>query len=196
KLMDKAILALDYLPSSQQLALCTVRSIALWDLQSDEPIFESKVPRSSMDVYNDIVTIACSPRGQFLASSSADYIVHLWRRRPVEGDIETWSCEFALCVFHDFIASISWNPVVPTEFVTSSMDGSVRLWRMSSEDGTMAVKMLWGTNLRRLCSACAVLEGATGLSPIHQTLLAQRSNFDGGLSLDNDGSDDESEDDD
>ncbi|KAK5822969.1 hypothetical protein F5H01DRAFT_336981 [Linnemannia elongata] len=41
--------------------------------------------------------------------------------------------------------------------------------------------MLWGTNLRRLCSAGVVLEGTTGLDPIHQRLLAQRGLFVKGL---------------
>ena len=78
KLVEKEILASDYLPNGQQLALGTFRSIALWDLQSDEPSFELKVPRSSMDFYGDRVTIAYSPCGQFLASSSVDHIVHVW----------------------------------------------------------------------------------------------------------------------
>ncbi|KAG0060799.1 hypothetical protein BGZ89_011958, partial [Linnemannia elongata] len=43
------------------------------------------------------------------------------------------------------------------------------------DDGTVAVKMLWGTNLRRLCTAGMVVKGATGLSPTHRNLLAQRS---------------------
>ncbi|KAF9275323.1 hypothetical protein BGZ88_002402 [Linnemannia elongata] len=33
--------------------------------------------------------------------------------------------------------------------------------------------MLWGTNIRTLATANVVLEGATGLSPIHRKLLVQ-----------------------
>ncbi|KAG0051841.1 WD repeat-containing protein 90, partial [Linnemannia elongata] len=196
ELMKGAILALDYSPNGQQLALGIEPSIALWDLQSDEPHLELEMPPNSYkNVYGHGVTVAYSPCGQFLASSNADYIVYLWLRHSTKGDIEHWSCAFTLRVFHDFITSLSWNPVVTAEFITASRDGSVRLWRVSSDNGTVAVRMLWGTNLGRLCTAGAVIEGATGLSPIHQNLLAQRCSFDRGLSSDENGSDDGSEDD-
>ncbi|KAF9272027.1 WD repeat-containing protein 25, partial [Linnemannia elongata] len=196
KLTEARILALDYSPNGQQLALGTLCSIALWDLRSDEPHWEMEVPPNSCEnAFGHGVTVAYSPCGQFLASSSVDYIVHLWLRHSTKGDIEHWSCAFKLRVFHDFVTSLSWNPVLATEFITASRDGSVRVWRVSSDNGTVTVRMLWGTNLRRLCTAGAVFEGATGLSPIHQNLLAQRSSFDRGLSSDDSGSDDESEDD-
>ncbi|KAG0070058.1 hypothetical protein BGZ90_012773, partial [Linnemannia elongata] len=179
KLSEKSIMALDYLPNGQQLALRTLRTIALWDLHSDEPSFELNVPVSLLVCFGDSLTIASSPCGQFLASSSADYIVHLWRRQSVEG-VETWTCAFALKVFQTYVTNISWNPVVPMEFTTASEDGSVRVWRVSSDDGEVAVKMLWGTNLGRLCTAGIVLEGATGLSLAHQKLISQRRAFDYG----------------
>ncbi|KAK3811514.1 MAG: WD40-repeat-containing domain protein [Linnemannia elongata] len=182
KMMEKSILALGYSPNGQQLALGTRTSIAFWDLQSDEPSFEVQVPVTAMVCFGDSVNIAYSPCGQFLASTSADYVVHLWRRQSVEGDNETWSCVYALRVFHKFISSLSWNPVVPMELITASDDRSVRVWRVSSDDGAVAVKMLWGTNLRRLCTAGVVLEGVTGLSPTHQRLISQRRAFDQGPS--------------
>ncbi|KAF9136677.1 hypothetical protein BGX30_010961 [Mortierella sp. GBA39] len=91
---------------------------------------------------------------------------------------------------------LSWNPVVPTEFITASGDGSVLAWRVSRDDGTVAVKMLWGTNFMRLCATDVVLEGATGLSPIQCKLLVQRGDFNRRLYSVNYGSDDGSEDDD
>ncbi|KAG0060345.1 hypothetical protein BGZ90_004062 [Linnemannia elongata] len=198
KLREEAILALDYSPKGDQLALGTPASVALWDLQSDEPSLELKDAASSEDPFDRWVTVAVaySPCGQFLASANENYIVHLWRRWSVEGDKETWSCTFALCVFYGFTISLSWNPVVPMELMTCSENGSVRVWRVSSEEGTVAVKMLWGTNLRRLCSAGVVLKRTTGLNPIHRKLLAQRRAFYRGLSSDDNGSDDGSEDDD
>ncbi|KAK3818033.1 MAG: WD40-repeat-containing domain protein [Linnemannia elongata] len=192
KFGEEAIWTLDYSPNGQQLALGTQKSITLWDMQSDEPLLKLAPPNSSQDVYYS-VSITYSPCGQFLASTGADCIVHIWHRQPVEGDIDSWSYASALCVFHDIITSLSWNPVVPTEFITSSRDGSVRVWRVSSDDDTAAVKMLWGTNLRRLCSAGVILEDATGLSPIHQTLLAQRSTIDHKMASIDNGTDDGSE---
>ncbi|KAG9070331.1 hypothetical protein KI688_009668 [Linnemannia hyalina] len=195
KLREVPILTLDYSPNGQQLALGTETSIVLWDLQSDEPGLELKVPVSSFEPMAKCATVAYSPCGQFLAQSK-DYILHLWYRQLVEGDIESWSCAASLRVFSALVVSLSWNPVIPKEFITASNDRSVRVWRVSGDDGTMSVKMLWGTNLRTLCTAGVVLEGATGLSPSHQELISQRSAFDGVLPPDYEGSDDESEDDD
>ncbi|KAG0068020.1 hypothetical protein BGZ89_005340 [Linnemannia elongata] len=180
KPMKNGFMAFDFSPDGQQLALGTSRSIALWNLQSDEPNLKLKVPSSMWRDFG-YMTIAYSPTGEFLASYNDDNVVLLWHRQSVERDTETWSSTFVLSVFHDDITSLSWNPVVPTEFTTASKDGSVRLWRVSSDDEPVTVKMLWGTNLRRLCSAGVVLEGTTGLDPIHRRLLAQRSAFIKGL---------------
>ncbi|KAG0061702.1 hypothetical protein BGZ89_011240, partial [Linnemannia elongata] len=198
KLWEEAILALDYSPKGDQLALGTPASVVLCNLQSDEPSLELKDAASSEGSFDRWVTVAVaySPCGQFLASANKDYIVHLWHRQLTEGDIESWSCAAVLRVFLAQVTSLSWNPAVPTEFITSSCDGSIRVWRVSSDEGTVAVKMLWGTNLRRLCTAGVVLKCATGLSPIHQALLAQRRGFNRGLSSDENVSDNESEDDD
>ncbi|KAG9070370.1 Minichromosome maintenance domain-containing protein 2 [Linnemannia hyalina] len=185
KLKEEAILALDYSPNGQLLAIGTLRSIALWDLRSDELCIELKMPRSSMDRYVDSMTIAYSPCGQFLASSNKDYIVHLWQRHSTKGN-EIWSCAVALRVFSAQVVSLSWNPVVPTEFITASNDGSVRVWRVSSGDGTAVVRMFWGTNLRILCTAGVVLEGATSLSPSQYKLISQRHVFDKGPSSEDD----------
>ncbi|KAG9070334.1 hypothetical protein KI688_009671 [Linnemannia hyalina] len=195
KLMRWPIWSLDYSPNSQQLALGTRNSVALWDRRSNEPSLELFPDASSEGPISRSVTVAYSPCGQFLASSTEDHIVHLWHRHSIQGNIESWSCVVTLRVFSEPVVSLSWNPVVPTEFITASMDGSVRVWRVSSDDGVVVVKMLWGTNLRRLCCEGVVLKGATGLSPIYRKLLAQRSAFDRGLSLDDDGSDDGPEED-
>ncbi|KAK3818069.1 MAG: WD40-repeat-containing domain protein [Linnemannia elongata] len=189
KLTEKSILALDYSPNGQELALGTQWSVVLWDLQTDGRHLELKVPPpSSLDEYGLSVNIAYSPCGQFLASTDSDCIVHLWHYQAAEGVIGSWSHAYVLRACHGFIVDISWNPVVPTEFITVSKDESVRLWRMSSDDGTVAVKMAWGTNIKALCTTDVVLEGATGLSSIHRKLLAQRGAFVNGSPSDDDGS--------
>ncbi|KAG9070354.1 hypothetical protein KI688_009691 [Linnemannia hyalina] len=195
KLMKWPIWSLDYSPNSQQLALGTRNSVALWDRRSNEPSLELFPGASLEGPFSRSVTVAYSPCGQFLASSTEDHIVHLWHRHSAQGNIESWSCVVTLRVFSEPVVSLSWNPVVPKEFITASRDGSVRVWRVSSNDGAVVVKMLWGTNLRRLCCAGVVLKGATGLSPIYRKLLAERRAFDKGLSLDDDGSDGGLEDD-
>ncbi|KAG0057655.1 WD repeat-containing protein 90, partial [Linnemannia elongata] len=188
-LVEGGIRVLDYSPNGQQLALGTKTSIALWDLQSDEPHLELKVP-PTREYFSKSMTISYSPCGQFLAFTDADCILHLWHRQLDEGNTDSWSYAFALRGCHGFIKNISWNPVLPIEFMTSSEDGSVRVWRVSSDDERiLAVKMLWGTNIRTLCTADVVLKGATGLSPIHRKLLVQRGAIDNNLSPGDDESD-------
>jgi WD40 repeat protein len=169
---------MEYSPNGQQLALVTEDSIVFWDLHSDERCSEMKVLVNSRTIYRVFQHIAYSPCGQFLVSSNSRRIIHLWHRRLGTENLESWSCVFALRVFHTDVRSLSWNPIVPMEFVTASRDGSVRVWRVSSDDGGVAVKMLWGSNIRILCTTSVVLEGATGLSPTHQKLLDQREAFD------------------
>ncbi|KAF9280000.1 hypothetical protein BGZ88_012428, partial [Linnemannia elongata] len=183
ELKEEGILALDYSPNGQELALGTETLIALWDMLSDEPHLELNVPpTSSQYIYGNRVSITYSPCGQFLASTGADCILHLWQRQTAEGDTDSWYYALALRACHGFIEHISWNPVVPTEFITAGLDGSVRLWRILSSDGTVAAQMLWGTNIRTLCTADVVLEGATGLSLIHRKLLVQGGAIDNGVS--------------
>ncbi|KAG9072005.1 hypothetical protein KI688_006224 [Linnemannia hyalina] len=177
KLREGRLLVLEYSPNGQQLALGTKNSIALWDLQSDEPSLELSAAGSSEDAFSSTVAVAYSPCGQFLASAHESFIVHLWHRHLTKGNVESWSYVVALRVFSAYIIGLSWNPVVPAEFITASEDGSVRVWRVSSDNGTMVVKMLWGTNLKRLCTPGVVLDEAIGLSPIHRKLLAQRISF-------------------
>ncbi|KAG0046580.1 hypothetical protein BGZ90_008149, partial [Linnemannia elongata] len=157
KLTEDRILASGYSPNGQQLALSTETSIALWDLESDECDLKLRVPPiCQQDDSDHIVTY--SPCGQFLASTGADYNVHLWHRRLVEGDTYTWCYAISLGVFSAKLISLSWNPVVPAEFITSCRDEALQVWRVSSDKGTVVVKMLWGTNLRSLCTAGVVLD--------------------------------------
>lgn len=71
----------------------------------------------------------------------------------------------------------------PLEFVTKSSDKAVRIWRISVDlevDGSASavhvnVHLIWGSNLGRLCAEGLRFEGATGLDPVYEKLLVQRS---------------------
>ncbi|KAF9271480.1 hypothetical protein BGZ88_006090, partial [Linnemannia elongata] len=71
------------------------------------------------------------------------------------------------------VLDIAWNPIVPMEFVTGSMDESVRVWRVSSDGEGVVVNLLWGTNLAVLHAAGLMLKGTTGLGPMQKKLLIQ-----------------------
>lgn len=74
------------------------------------------------------------------------------------------------------------------DFFTHCKGESAQIWRVSNEDGKFVVRMQWGTNLRMLYAAGAVLENATGLSLMQQNLLIQRGAVESSLVHEEDGS--------
>ncbi|KAG9063878.1 hypothetical protein KI688_003992 [Linnemannia hyalina] len=166
-LVQERVLVLTYSPDGQQLALGTDTSVYLWDLKSDEPGVKLK-GHSGM-----VGCIAYSPCGQWLASGSGDETVRLWQRQSEEQ--ESWSCAAVVRRFYGSVEDVVWNPVVPMEFVTTSKDGSVRQWRVSSNGNgsNVVVKMTWGSNLSLLCAESLVSEVAIGLDPMNRKLLVQ-----------------------
>ncbi|KAF9124913.1 hypothetical protein BG015_004998, partial [Linnemannia schmuckeri] len=82
--------------------------------------------------------------------------------------------------FYTFIRDITWNPVVPMEFVTGCDVGSVRVWRMSRGDAGEAfvANMIWDSNISNLCTDGLVPKDATDLTPIEYKLLIQRGAVD------------------
>ncbi|KAG0318081.1 hypothetical protein BGZ97_004368 [Linnemannia gamsii] len=61
------------------------------------------------------------------------------------------------------------------ELATACEDGSIRVWRLSSDDndGNVVAKLIWGTNLRLLCAEGLIFKDVIDVSPIHQKLLVQ-----------------------
>jgi WD40 repeat protein len=166
--------SLAYSPNGQEFAFgCRYGSIYLWNVdQSDDEECSAKL-RGHQD---RVFSVAYSSCGQWIASGSEDRTVRLWRRSPEEPT--SWSCVVTVRSLFGSVDQIVWSPVVPMEFVTHCVDNSVRIWRMSNDGGRVVVRMLWGSNLRILCAEGLVLENATGLSPVNQSLLFQRGAVD------------------
>ncbi|KAG0063985.1 hypothetical protein BGZ90_002426 [Linnemannia elongata] len=178
KLNDVWITAVSFSPDGQQLAVGTFESlIYLLGLQSDEPTTELRGHTEGVEC------IAYSPCGEWIASGSADKTVRVWRRRRAPGDTENWSCASTVHGFFGLIIIISWSPTVPMEFVTSSLDESVRVWRVSSDGEDVVVKLLWGTNLAVLQASGLVLKGTIGFGSMEQKLLVQCGAIDDSLTL-------------
>ncbi|KAF9150873.1 wD repeat domain [Linnemannia schmuckeri] len=106
-------------PEGRQLALGTDFSIHLWDLQWEKPSVELKGHTSH------VYCIAYFPCGQWIISSSDDRRARLWHQKLVEE--ETWSCVSVVRGFFGTVQNIVWNPVIPMQFQTGSLDGSVRV---------------------------------------------------------------------
>ncbi|KAG9063962.1 WD repeats region domain-containing protein [Linnemannia hyalina] len=182
KSIHRGISAISFSPDGQQLAAGTAEcSIYLWGLQSEERAIELRGHTERA------IRIAYSPCGEWIASRSRDNTVRVWRRRRLPGDTETWSCVSTLHCYFDIVHDIAWSPTAPLEFVTACRDESVRVWRVSSDDEDVVVKLLWGTNLAVLHAEGLVLKGTTGLSPMQKELLVQRGAIDDSLTLEEDG---------
>ncbi|KAG9070428.1 hypothetical protein KI688_007964 [Linnemannia hyalina] len=167
--------ALAYSPIGQQLAIGgDDSSIYHWDGQSQEPSIK-------LDGHSaGISSIAYSPCGQWIASGSKDRTTRLWRRWQ-EGESEYWQSAGVVRSFFDTVFNISWNPIVPMEFVTRCNGQSVQVWRMSIDGESVVVRMLWGLNIGSLCAEGLISKDATDLSLMNQKLLVQRGAVDSSL---------------
>ncbi|KAG0287397.1 protein with putative role during mitosis, partial [Linnemannia gamsii] len=160
--------SLIYTPNGQGLVFGTTSgSLLFWDLQSGTVEDELKG-------HQDKVTcITYSPCGRWLLSGGKDRTIRIWQLQTVEG--KDWHCIVVIRGCSELITCLAWNPVTPMEFVSGSTDGSVRVWRMASQDdGVAYVRMLWGNDVGRLCTSDLMFKGAIGLSPINRQLLLQR----------------------
>ncbi|OAQ28202.1 WD40 repeat-like protein [Linnemannia elongata AG-77] len=162
------ILVMSFSPDGQQLAVgASLGWIFLWDIQ-----LEKRIELSAQS--EGVECIAYSPCGEWIASGSGDKTVRLWRRRRPSGDTEAWACVSTVHGYFDEVLDIAWSPTVPMEFVTGCRDGSVRVWRVSSDGEDVVVKLLWGTNLAVLHANGLALKGTIGLGSTEKKLLVQR----------------------
>ncbi|KAG0274928.1 hypothetical protein BGZ96_004013 [Linnemannia gamsii] len=173
ELTDDLIQSMVYSLNGRQIAIGdTDGCIQLWDVKSTK--FGDKLIGHHSN-QNSVRCIAYSPCGQWIASGGQDTTVVIWRRQ-VMGGAESWSRCHSIGSFFRLVCNVAWNPVGPMELVTGCWDGSIRVWRLSSDkDGNVAAKMLWGSNLGILHTAGLVFENATGLSPVNQKLLDQHN---------------------
>ncbi|KAF9903868.1 hypothetical protein EC991_003245 [Linnemannia zychae] len=184
RLTESRIQHMSSSPNGGQLALSINFSVFLWDMRSEQLVVELKGHASYVYV------TAYSPCGQWIATGSDDRTVRVWFRQSLstEEEVERWSCVSVVRGFYGTIQTISWNPVVPMEFTTGCLDGSVRVWQVMNHDtirysdgSNLAVRMMWGSNLRLLCAEGLVFDAAVGLDSVHRTLLGQRCVVEGAV---------------
>ncbi|KAG0379721.1 U3 snoRNP protein [Mortierella sp. AD032] len=165
---NERLSVLAYSPCGQQLAVgtSTTNSIFIWNLQSSELSVE-------LHGHNKPVRcIAYTPCVQWIVSGSDDATVRLWQRQQPSSSAQTWSCVSVVRGFFGTICDIAWNPVEPLEFVTACKDGSVRVWKVSSDNKSTVVKALWGSSLEVLCAADMIFMDATRLTSIQRGAIA------------------------
>jgi WD40 repeat protein len=166
--LEGVILSSAFSPNDQQIAIGTKEGVIyLWDLQSEEPC-------AKLEGHKDWVRcIAYSPCGQWITSVSDDKTVGIWHRQ-LPGGVESWSRAHSIHAFFSYVYNVAWSPVVPMEFVTSTDNGTVQVWRMSVDEGEdIAVKMVWGSHLTSFYAEGAIFANAKGLDPVSQKILVQ-----------------------
>ncbi len=94
----------------------TERTIKLWNPESDQPVGELTGHQAW------ICTLAFSPDGTMLASSSADQTIRLW-------DTKTWTEITTLRGHEDEVYSLAFS-ADGRRMITGGKDGSVRLWQI------------------------------------------------------------------
>ncbi|KAF9957705.1 hypothetical protein BGZ72_001515 [Mortierella alpina] len=184
KLTEHDVKSMDYSPNGRQIVIGDTNGcIHFWDLESDKP---------SIKLVGDSSRIPCiaySPCGQWIASGGSTNTVRIWHRQ-LSGEVESWSKVYIICSFFEPVDHVAWSPVVPMELATGCKDGSVRVWRISHDDGgSVVVKMLWGSNIGTLQVDSLVFDGTIDLSAINQKLLVQRGALDGVVVPSEDGQD-------
>jgi WD40 repeat protein len=159
---------LAFSPNDQQIAIGTKKGVIyLWDLQSEEPCAKLVGKKDWVQC------IAYSPCGQWIASGSDDKTVGIWHRQ-LSGGVESWSRAHSIHAFSSYVYKVVWSPVVPMEFVTGTLSGTVQVWRMSVDEGEdISVKMVWGSHLTSFCAEGAKFANAKGLDPVSQKILVQ-----------------------
>ncbi|KAG0196684.1 hypothetical protein BGX33_001357, partial [Mortierella sp. NVP41] len=179
------ITALAYSPCGKTLA------VGYWG--NDLEIWDSDTGTHIAHLYghkDDVTEAAFSPCGRWLASSSQDRTVRLWRVSSNDGSDSTlaavavavveWPCAYVLRDFLGDVEHIDWKPQGSLEFVTTSDDNSIRMWRFSEDDqGTVYVNQLWGTRNDGIIVSGAIVKDVFGLSKLDRDLLVQRGATDG-----------------
>ncbi|KAF9295143.1 U3 snoRNP protein [Linnemannia elongata] len=180
-LEGEAIDALAYSPNGQELAIGANGVLFFWDLLSKKPDLKLEVDPSGTSC------VVYSPCGRWIACGTYDNTVQLCGRHS-----SGMGAEGVVAVvdgFLNIITDIAWNPVEPLEFVTSSNDRSVRVWRLSESngsDGAVSVDLIWGSDIGVLATFGMILQGVTGLDTVNRKLLLQRNAVDDGLTSEED----------
>ncbi|KAG9062251.1 hypothetical protein KI688_006583 [Linnemannia hyalina] len=177
---EYALYAVAFSPSGKQLAICSLASVYLWDLQSEQPTL-----KLDYHVFRGLsLCLSYSPCGKWLASGCDKNTLGLWRRDASE--TESWSCVTEVREFSGFVGCIAWNPTGTLEFVTGSDDHAVRVWRISDDNGSASVRLIWGSDAGFLCLSGVISASAIGLSAVNQQLLIQRRTVDVSSALEED----------
>ncbi|KAG0272577.1 hypothetical protein BGZ95_011672, partial [Linnemannia exigua] len=114
---------------------------------------------------------AYSSCGRWIAAVKGQ-MVHLWMSTS-SGMESNWAHATTVEGFSGSVMAVAWRPNT-TEFATTSMDKSIRVWKVDGESAHVSVQMLWSHGLQALTAPSAVLVGSIGLSTTNRKLLEQR----------------------
>ncbi|KAF9968437.1 hypothetical protein BGZ70_003833 [Mortierella alpina] len=152
-----------YSPSGQQIASGSVdKTVRIWDVESGEC---SSVLNGHTD---SIFTVAYSSDGHRLASCSDDGTLKIW-------DVVSAGCLMTLNDVEAPIRCLAWRTTDAGSYLaTGNFRSTVRMWRMTEDDGKPSFSLQWSSPHSSLNAKDANLQSARGLNRMQIQLLKQR----------------------
>jgi WD40 repeat protein len=106
-----------FTPNSQRLITASGETVTIWDVKSGDVLH--KLPGHS----GDVIAVAVSPDGRWLATAGEDTTIALW-------DTVTWERRHTLRGHTGMVMSLAFSPVNP-HLVSASRDGKVKIWDLT-----------------------------------------------------------------
>jgi len=155
---------LSYSPCGKYLAIAAYITLHIRDL-------EGNIDRLVFSSTDRVQCVAWSPCGHWIISGNLETLC-VWRIRT-SGSKFSGRCEAIVRGFADEVYDLAWSPTTPMEFVTASLDHSVRVWRIIERNDQVRIELKWGST-NRLVARGARITHAIGLNEDNKELLNQR----------------------